>query len=179
MTVSRQEKGERDESGLCSFDDAHPAVYGYLLRRCGSIELAEDLTTATFVTALATTGQTEWAAPWLMVVARNKLIDHWRRQARAEEVDRRNADEAASTGDVADHAEAVVEMVQVGASLQQLPLDHRMVIVLRYLDDLTVESVAEQMGRSVRATESLLARARRAFQQAHAESENQEDSHDQ
>ena len=33
------------------YDAALPVVYGYLVRRCGSVELAEDLTSATFVAA--------------------------------------------------------------------------------------------------------------------------------
>ncbi len=36
-------------------------------------------------------------------------------------------------------------------------------LVMRYLDGLTVAEIAEQLGRSVRATESLLARARAAL----------------
>lgn len=170
------QRGESEASGLCSFDDAHPVVYSYLLRRCGSVELAEDLTAATFVTALASTGRTEWAPPWLVVIARNKLIDHWRRKSRAEEVDRHEANRTASAPGSADHAGSVVETMRVGATLDRLSLDHRLVIVLRYLDDLPVAAVAEQIGRSVRATESLLVRARQAFQVAYVEPRTQEDS---
>lgn len=169
-------RGEPEASGLCSFDDAHPVVYSYLLRRCGSVELAEDLTAATFVTALGSTGRTEWVQPWLIVIARNKLIDHWRRQSRTEAVDRHEADRTVSASGSADHAGALVEMMRVGATLDQLSLDHRLVIVLRYLDDLPVASVAEQLGRSVRATESLLVRARQAFRDAYADPEDQEDN---
>jgi DNA-directed RNA polymerase specialized sigma24 family protein len=37
------------------------------------------------------------------------------------------------------------------------------VLVLKYLDDLTVEQIASVLDRSVHAIESLLARARRAL----------------
>jgi RNA polymerase sigma-70 factor (ECF subfamily) len=37
------------------------------------------------------------------------------------------------------------------------------VLVLRYVDDLSVAEVAREMGRSVHATESLLTRARTAL----------------
>jgi RNA polymerase sigma-70 factor (ECF subfamily) len=43
------------------------------------------------------------------------------------------------------------------------------VLSLRYLDDLTVPEVADALGRSVHATESLLARARRAFRMSYLE----------
>ena len=40
---------------------------------------------------------------------------------------------------------------------------------MRYLDDLSVPAVAEILGRSVHATESVLARARRAFRTSYVE----------
>ena len=37
---------------------------------------------------------------------------------------------------------------------------HRVVLMMRYVDDLTVPAIAEEIGRDVAATHSLLARAR-------------------
>jgi len=150
-----------------SFDDAHPVVYSYLLRRCGSIELAEDLTTATFVTALADTARAKWALPWLLVVARNKLIDHWRREQRAIEISSQQQALAQNPTPTDDHTATVLEAIQIAAALGQLSIDHRLAIVLRYLDDLPVAAVADEIGRSVRATESLLVRARKSFSDAY------------
>ena len=45
--------------------------------------------------------------------------------------------------------------------LDDLPDRERAALVLRYLDDLSVPEVAAEMGLTVHATESLLARARR------------------
>jgi RNA polymerase sigma-70 factor (ECF subfamily) len=47
--------------------------------------------------------------------------------------------------------------------LRGLSSAHRLVLALRYVDELTVEEIANLLGRSVRATESLLVRARRAL----------------
>ncbi len=67
------------------YDHALGEVYGYLLRRGRSVELAEELTSATFVSAaLRQATEDEVTIGWLMTVARNKLIDHWRREAVAE-----------------------------------------------------------------------------------------------
>ena len=46
---------------------------------------------------------------------------------------------------------------------------HQAVLTLRYLDDLSVAEVAHELGRSLHATESLLARAKTAFRRAYAE----------
>jgi RNA polymerase sigma-70 factor, ECF subfamily len=52
---------------------------------------------------------------------------------------------------------------RVAELLRELSSAHRLVLALRYVDDLSVEEIARAMGRSVHATESLLVRARRAL----------------
>jgi RNA polymerase sigma-70 factor (ECF subfamily) len=50
-----------------------------------------------------------------------------------------------------------------------LSADHRLALILRYVDDLAVAEVANHLGRSLRATESILARARAALSAAYDE----------
>ena len=72
------------ESLVRDLDDALPKVYSYLRARCGSVELAEELTSATFVQAALEWSKgspIEISIGWLITVARNKLIDHWRHLA--------------------------------------------------------------------------------------------------
>ena len=143
--------------------EALPEVYRYLRGRCPSRELAEELTSATFVQAAhsAMMGTVaELTVPWLITVARNKLVDHWRRQATA---DRSLAILEARPQTADDPWNIVLDHVRAHRVLHQLPPDYRNVLTLRYLDDLSVPECAEVLGRSVRATESLLARARRGF----------------
>ena len=54
--------------------------------------------------------------------------------------------------------------------MRELTPDHRLVLVLRYLDELSIEEIASEIGRSVHATESLLARARQALTRSYRES---------
>lgn len=54
-----------------------------------------------------------------------------------------------------------VSGTQALAMLADLPADQRVALVMRYIDDLPVQEVADQIGRSLAATESLLARGRR------------------
>ena len=70
---------------LAVYDEALPHVYGYLLSRCGAAAVAEDLTAETFLAAVdAVRGEhpPPIGVPWLVGVARHKLADHWRGQAR-------------------------------------------------------------------------------------------------
>src|SRR3990170_8240892 len=69
------------------YDAALPQVYGYLAARCGSIAIAEDLTSETFLAAAdaVRNGRVpDLSTAWLIGVARHKLVDHWRRRSREE-----------------------------------------------------------------------------------------------
>jgi RNA polymerase sigma-70 factor (ECF subfamily) len=148
------------------YPEALPAVYGYLVRRCGSVELAEDLTSSTFLAAadaLRRNVADDLSVPWLVGVARHKLVDHWRHRAVAERALQ------VLDGGAADPVDPMDEIVDADAArrvLLTLAPDHRAVLTLRYVDDLTVPETADLLGRSIHATESLLARARRAFRDA-------------
>lgn len=48
----------------------------------------------------------------------------------------------------------------------QLPVDQRIALLFRYLDGMSVREVAHAIGRSEKATESLLARGREGFRRA-------------
>ena len=70
---------------LAVYDGALPQVYGYLVARCGRREVAEELTSETFLAAADAVRRTpapRVGLPWLIGVARHKLVDHWRRAAR-------------------------------------------------------------------------------------------------
>jgi len=67
-------------------------------------------------------------------------------------------------------AERTASQAEAIALLQQLPRDQRIALALRYAEDLEVADVALAMGRSVRATESLIARARRTLRRRAEES---------
>ncbi|MEN9644339.1 MAG: hypothetical protein RL238_1008 [Actinomycetota bacterium] len=85
---------------------------------------------------------------WLYTSARHRFLD----RLRGEEREERRLRLVVSTVD-----DAPVEV----PGLADLPDRERVALVLRYLDDLPVPEVAEAMGLTVHATESLLARARR------------------
>src|SRR5579875_3826332 len=77
--------GDASAALLELYDPALPQVYGYLLSRSGSRELAEDLTAETFLAAadaVRRPGRPPVDVPWLIGVARHKLADHWRRAGR-------------------------------------------------------------------------------------------------
>ena len=110
--------------------------------------------------------------PWLITVARHRLVDHWRREAVAS---RSLALLDGGTDAHDDPWDAVLDQRRAHQVLAELAPMHRAVLTLRYLDDLPVGDVAASIGKSVRATESLLARARRAFREAYESNDRRDD----
>ena len=126
--------------------------------------LAEDLTQETFasVTAAVRAGHAELQSiPWVIGIARHKLVDHYRR---CESEQRRMALVWAGGGGEEQEVDLDREdPSHVVELLRELSAIHRLVLALRYVDELSVEEVAKSIDRSVHATESLLVRARRAL----------------
>ncbi len=154
---------------LALYDEALPQVYGYLLSRCGQRALAEDLTAETFLAAVDAVRRQPPAPvsiPWLVGVARHKLVDHWRRLAREE----RSLSLVEAPG-ATDPWDPLLDAVTARAVLDRLGPHHRLALTLRYLDGLPVPEVARLLDRTLHATEALLVRARAAFRRAYDEGE--------
>jgi RNA polymerase sigma-70 factor (ECF subfamily) len=163
--LSSADRGPQRLSQL--YDEAVVEIYRYLRSRCGSTQLAEELTSATFVQAALTLEREpgrELSIGWLITVARNKLIDRWRRQAVA---DRSLTLLEGGRPDMVEPWVEVLDQARAAQVLEMLAPHHRAALTLRYLDDLGVPQCAEVLGKSVHATESLLARARNAFRAAY------------
>jgi RNA polymerase sigma-70 factor (ECF subfamily) len=148
------------------FDAALDVVYPYLSRRCaGDRSLAEDLTQETFVRAVRTLQRGEidrLTIGWMVTSAQHRLIDHYRRESRRTRLLRLlpALDSEQSCDDLED---SVLKREAVTGWLDRLPPDQRLVVVLHHIDDLSVRDVAARTGRSERAVESSLARARRTL----------------
>ncbi len=169
MTGAVPDVGDPGAALLGLYDSAVPHVYGYLLSRCGRVSLAEDLTAETFLAAVDAVRKDDpppLSLPWLLGVARHKLVDHWRRQARDDRSFRALADDVPPAEDPWD---AQLDVARARATLERLGPQHRAVLTLRYLDDLPVAEVAALLERTLHATEALLVRARTAFRRAYGE----------
>lgn len=152
---------------LDGYERSLPQVYGYLVARVGSAAAAEDLTSEVFLAAVSAIQRGTLAEPstaWLVGVARHKLVDHWRRQAREE---RRLKAVADLSDDIDDPWDTHLDITRAREVLAGLGAHHRSALVLRYLDGLPVRDVADAMERTPDATEALLVRARRAFRAAY------------
>ena len=158
---------ESDEEFLTLYDRALPEVYGYLSRRCDSAATAEDLTADTFLAAINARTTDPFRTidvGWLIVTARHKLIDHWRRTGRHRDALAELWDDLPAAVDPHD---TPLDVDAAHATLTLLAPSQRAVLTLRYCDGLPVGVVADTIGRTVHATEALLTRAKAAFRTHH------------
>lgn len=168
--TSHVEEHLAHEPAATSLADAIPRIYGYFYPRVGGDQsLAEDLTQDTMLSAVRspnTPEHPEEQIRWLYGIARNRLIDHYRKRGREQSLlghslDNDDPGEQPGLPDL--DLESLPVREEVIAVLAALNPRHRAVIVLKYLDGLDVASVAAALFLSVSATESLLARARNSF----------------
>jgi RNA polymerase sigma-70 factor, ECF subfamily len=168
--------GMDERAGFLSFyDDAFPQVYAYFSLRCHGRALAEDLTAETFLAAVDACRRDEpppMTLPWVIGVARHKLVDHWRRQAR----DDRRFELLAGTATAlsVEPWDVRLNALSVRRTLDSLAPQHRTALTLRYFDELPVPEIAALLERSVHATEALLVRARGAFRRSYADEETRD-----
>jgi RNA polymerase sigma-70 factor (ECF subfamily) len=152
-----------EESFRAWYEGAVPRVYAFLFARTGGDpSLSEELTQQAFVRAIRRRATYDGRAPvtaWICAIARNLLVDHFRRQAREERGRLRVI--AAEVED--DTAMRHADRDEVLSVLHALPPLQRAALVLRYMDGLSVREVAAAIGKSESATESLLSRARDGF----------------
>jgi RNA polymerase sigma-70 factor (ECF subfamily) len=144
-------------------DDVAPVVYGFLYARVGGDgAAAEDLLQETLLEAVrgaaAFRGESA-VSTWLCAIARRRLARYYETERRAEVArgSLRLVDTHVAAGLGADLVERQDEVVR---ALGRLPALQRQVLVLKYLEDLSVEDIAGQVSRSRVQVQSLLQRGR-------------------
>lgn len=159
-------------------------VYSFVLFRVRDESVAEDLTQDVFIQVLRSLDGYDWRgtlAPWLLRIARNTVIDHWRRIGRrperpisAVESDDDGDDEDSRIGRIADE-EGEVAIVQAEAMLDRAAFQRasalltdlqREVLALRFASNLSIRETAEAMNKSEGAIKNLQHHAVRALRRA-------------
>lgn len=155
--------------------------YGDLLfafiyhRMAGSVSATEEIWQETWLAALRTLstyrGRSEFFT-WLCSIASHKIADHYRRRGRETVQFFSNVSEqrlARLMHDGPLPEEILMQQTTracVVHALASLSDEYRIALVTRYADGHNVDEIAQSLGKSYKATESLLSRARKAFREA-------------
>ena len=138
-------------------------VFKYLYSRVGSIQEAEDLTAQTFLAAFESFDRLHQDgnfAPWLFSIARNKVMDHFRRRAKTP-----FTQEISDVPVAFDPLREVIQSEQTAALaqlIQDLPEEDHELLRLRFLAEMSFPEMARLLHRQEdavkKSTYRLLAR---------------------
>jgi RNA polymerase sigma factor (sigma-70 family) len=134
----------------------------------GSREDAEDVLQEVFAAAfnaiLADSREIN-VRPWLYRIARNRSLNHLRRvqPIGVDSMDVHLSEHGVTTADKVDRRETLRELV---ADVQELPETQRTALLLREIDALSYEQIAEAMETTIPSVKSLLVRARVSLAEA-------------
>jgi RNA polymerase sigma-70 factor, ECF subfamily len=169
--VELAQSGDTEAFGLI-YDRYVGTVFRFIYFRVGNRQLAEDLTSDTFLRALKRIGSVTWQGrdlgAWLVTIARNLVADHFKSGRYRLEV---------TTGDVLDadredrgpegSPESVVvdhiTNVTLLTAVKQLNPEQQECIVLRFLQGFSVAETAHAMNKNEGAIKALQYRAVRAL----------------
>ncbi len=141
-------------------------VYRYLLARLGDVELAEEVTSQVFLRLIekvymyriAPKDNAAIFSAWLYRMAYNKMVDVLRANRRANLVDLEHAE-----GISGDRQEEMihqrVDNEEIFNKLQLLNEQQREVLVLRFIEELSISETAQTMQKSEGAVKALQHRA--------------------
>ncbi|OFZ28924.1 MAG: hypothetical protein A3D92_08035 [Bacteroidetes bacterium RIFCSPHIGHO2_02_FULL_44_7] len=155
------------------FDAYYPAIFGYILRRVGNVQLAEDLTSQVFFKALKKLWQFQWRSlpfsAWLYRIASNEIAYYFRTlhtpTVSLDVLMENEGYEVASEVDVKEELMKAEEDLQrhkdflvVQKNLAQLPAHYQEVIALRFFEHKKIEEIAMILGKKEGTIKSLLSR---------------------
>lgn len=153
-----------------TYEHFAPKIYRHALFRTSSPQVAEDIMSETFIRAWESVrvkaAEIRHLKAFLYRVADNLIIDHYRKNARAAVPISEELEETlASPGDPHEAIDRLLAGDKLAARLSQLRAETRDLLVMRYIDDLPIEHIAERTGKKKNAVYVALHRAVKELQQ--------------
>lgn len=152
------------------------SIYGYVRHRLAPrADLVDDVVQDVFVAALASLSSFLGNAPlrsWLLGIARHKVEAYYRQRLREPEplAESDDAEEPTAGGMSIDE---LIDRERLEAKthrvLRQLPESYSLALLWRYWESRSVRDMAEATGKTEKAIERLLARARARFRELWAQ----------
>ena len=171
-------KNDNKEAFIEAYDLYVNEIYRFVFFKIGSKEEAEDITSAVFLKTWNHIQETEkliekTLKALLYKIARTTIIDHYRKTSNQVNF---SIDDEEKGFDVIDEKQNIEESFQINqdidlvqSKLQELKDEYREIILLRYINELSIEEIAEQIGKSKGNVRVLTHRALKALSDLLAE----------
>jgi RNA polymerase sigma-70 factor (ECF subfamily) len=151
---------EGDESALCELISRHKQrIYSFIYSKVFDKDLTEDIFQDTFIKVIRTLKRGAYNEegkflPWVMRIAHNLVIDHFRRNNRLPKFE--NNDDFNIFSVLSDNSlDAEKRMIKgqvesdVRRLIDELPEDQKTVLVMRIYKEMSFKEISEQTGVSI------------------------------
>ncbi len=152
-----------------AFDELYkenaPMVQRFLRYKTPTITEAEDLTAEVFISFwnYAQTAHVDRVQGLLYKIARNVCANYYRKRATRNEAELEDADDVVSKGSVEEEVSAVLSFEAVEKHLKHLKEEYQEVLIMRYLQEMTIREIADVLERSENAVRVLVHRSLKAI----------------
>jgi len=151
-------------------------LYRFLLGLSGKPELADEVFQDTWLSLIRSNSQPQGRATfrtWLFQIARNRLIDHWRKHGAHQPLHDSYDEQAHAVGDDSSDPEQLLNLSRdsqrLESALQTLPADQREVFLLRAHGDLDLAQIASLTETPLETVKSRLRYAQQKLRRLLAE----------
>lgn len=165
--VDLAKQGDAEAFGQL-YDHYVTGIFRFVYYRVGSRQLAEDLTSETFVRGLRAIQRFNWQGKdfgaWLTTIARNLIADHFKSSRSRLEIVTETIPEGST--DAAGPEQEVLALISnemLFEAVNALPAEQRDCILMRFMQGLSIAQTAAALGRSEGAIKQLQLRAVRSL----------------
>lgn len=151
-------------------------LYRFLLGLSGKPELADEVFQETWLSLIRSASQPQGRATfrtWLFQIARNRLIDHWRKHGAHQPLHDSYDEQLHAVGDETNDPEQLLNLSRdsqrLESALQALPADQREVFLLRAHGDLDLAQIASLTDTPLETVKSRLRYAQQKLRRLLAE----------
>ncbi|HEX4757406.1 MAG TPA: sigma-70 family RNA polymerase sigma factor [Terracidiphilus sp.] len=164
QVLAKDRKATAEFVALCA-DCVYPFVRRRVMSQAGFVEdLVQEILLAAWQNLSAFRGDGDLRG-WILGIGRHKVQDHYRKRIRDAELDEQEECVAESVLPpmIGDQLDSEAQRQKVDAVLAALPEAYVLALLWRYRDGRSTREMAQLTGKTEKAIERLLARARESF----------------
>ena len=138
------------------------SIYTFIISKVRNQELAEDIFQDVFFKVIKSLQKGKYNEegkflPWVMRIAHNLVIDHFRKAKRMPILGKLKSDDDFDIFDIISNGEQTSEYTmmegeqheQLKKMVQELPEEQRQVLIMRHYEELSFKEIAEKTGVSI------------------------------
>jgi len=156
------------------YDHYYPRIFGYILRRTANLEVAQDITSETFLKALGKLWQFRWRSvsfsSWLYKIATNEINQYYRRAEYRKSISMEELEEQgfelrsphdpeSELMEAQEKLKQHQDFLEIQERITRLPAKYQEVLTLRFFEKKQIKEIAEILGKREGTVKSLLHRA--------------------